>query len=275
VGSRLHSALVLAPFPRSRSPEDAVPTEWEERARAASLDVMLLLCATDTSMAGDAALRVSTELAARLHAELAALDADTRDPTPRLLSAARATGCDLLVLGFTSRAGLAGTPLPGWQQRVVHDAPCPVMLVPVDAVAPRRGGVVLGYDVPGLPHQAAYVAGRLAGRLRAPLIITHVLPAGVPSARPTRWQPHHGARVLAREAAAAAGGSLSVRYVEREGRPEEQLAEAAASHEAALVVIGGRGAGRTLLPRRPLGTRLPLGARLPIVVAASPPHRER
>jgi nucleotide-binding universal stress UspA family protein len=231
---------------------------------------MLLLCATDSSLAGEAAMRVAADLAARLHAELAALDADSADPTPRLSAAAHATGCDLLVVGFTSRAGIGVAELPGWQQRIVRDAPCPVMLVPAGAVAGRGGGVVLGYDVAQLPHQAARVAGRLAGRLGAPLIVTHVLPVGAPAARPTGWQLYHGARVLAREAEGAAGGALHVRHVEREGRPSEQLAQAAIAHEAALVVIGGRGSGRTLLPRRRRGGRLPVGARLPIVVAASP-----
>jgi nucleotide-binding universal stress UspA family protein len=227
---------------------------------------MLLLCSTDTSIVGHAALRVAGELSEALHAELAALDAGPGDPTPQLLSAARATGCDLLVIGFTSRVGLDVARLGGWQHRVVRDAPCPVMLVPLGSSL-GTGGVVLGHDVPVLPHQAARVAGQLAGRLRTPLIITHVLPVGAPAARPTGWQVYHGQRVLTREAEAAAGGSLLIRHVEREGRPSEQLACAAIRNEAALVVIGGRGPGRTLVPRRPLASRLPLGARLPIVVA--------
>jgi hypothetical protein len=77
--------------------------------------------------------------------------------------------------------------------------------------------------------------------------------------------------VLTREAEGAAGGGLQVRHIEREGRASEQLAQAALTHEAALVVIGGRGSGRTLLPRRALATRLPVDARLPIVVTAAAP----
>ena len=230
---------------------------------------MLLLCATDTSIAGQAAARVGAELSERLHAELAELAADTRDPTPILYDAARATGCDLLVVGYASRARLDGVSLPGWQRRVVRDAPCPVMLVPVDSALPRAGGVVLGYDVPELPYQAARVAGRLAGRLRTSLVITHVIAAGERTApRATGRQLSHSARLLTREAESAAGGSLRVRHVEREGRPSEQLARAAATHEAALVVIGGRGPRHGLLRRRRVAPRLPAGTRLPIVVAS-------
>jgi nucleotide-binding universal stress UspA family protein len=230
---------------------------------------MLLLCSTDTSIAGDAAARVAAELAERLHAELAALDADASDPNPHLLAAAGAAGCDLLVVGFTPRTGLGGTRLPGWQQRVVRDAPCPVMLVPA-GTSPRRGtGVVLGYDVPELPHQVARVAGRLAGRLRGPLIITHVAPIAPRSSGPAGWQIYHRSPALQREAEAAAERTLRARHVESEGRACEQLACAAVTHEAALVVIGGRGSGRTLLPRRRITSELPSGARLPIVLAAA------
>jgi nucleotide-binding universal stress UspA family protein len=230
---------------------------------------MLLLCATDGSIAGRAALRIGAELAERLSAELAALDADTRDPTPMLRDAARTTGCELLVVGYASRTRVDGASLPGWQRRVVRDAPCPVMLVPVDSALPQDGGMLLAYDVPELPYQAARVAGRLAGRLRAPLVITHVMTSGErPSRRPTGWQLYHSTRVLSREAESPAGGSLRVRHLEREGRSLEQLARAAATHEAALVVIGGRRPERGLLPRRSIAPRIPAGVRLPIVVAS-------
>jgi nucleotide-binding universal stress UspA family protein len=229
---------------------------------------MLLLCSTDGSIAGEAALRVAVDLADRMHAELTALDADTRDPTPVLLSAAHATGCDLLVIGYASRSGIGGASLPGWQRRVVREAPCPVMLVPAGSLPTGGGNVVLGYGVPELPHAAARVAGRLAGRLRSPLIITHVLPVGAPAARPTGWQLYHQARVLEREAESGAGGALRVRHVEREGHTTEQLALAATKHEAALVVIGGRGSGRGLMARRGVAAQVPPGSRLPIVIAA-------
>lgn len=208
---------------------------------------MLLLCSTDGSVAGDAALRIGAELADRLHAELAALAAGTRDPSPRLFAAARATGCDVLVLGYAARPRLAARALPGWQRRVVRDVPCPVMLVPEGPALPRDGGVVLGHDVPALPHDAARTAGRLAARLGTPLIVTHVLHARAP------------------------GGSPRDRHVARAGTAAEQLVPAASIQEAALVAIAGRGSGRTLLPRRRVASRLQAVGRLPIVLAASPP----
>ena len=230
MGSRLQIAGVV-PRPRRRAVRARCGRGHMVPGRP-GIDAgpMLLLCSTDTSIAGDAAVRVAADLAERLRAELA----DARDPTPRLIAAGREAGCDLLVIGYTPRSALRGVRLPGWQQRVVRDAACPVMLVPAGTPQRRGTGVVLGSDVPELPHQAARVAGRLAARLRGPVVITDVL----------------------------AVGSLRPRQVECEGRLGRQPL-----HEAALVVIGGRGSGRTLLPHR--GIRSPLQSRLPIVVAAT------
>jgi nucleotide-binding universal stress UspA family protein len=232
---------------------------------------MQILCATDGSISGDAALRVSAELADRLHAELAMLDADASDPAPQLLRAGRATGCDLITVGVVATPRARGWLPDGWQRRVVHNAPCPVMLVPVGAGLPPGGSVVLAPDVAELPSQAARVAGRLAGRLRAPLIITHVLSDRVSASPTTESERYSEAQVLAGQAQRAAGGPLTVRQASSRWQDANPLAEIAAHHEAALVVLGGRGPGRPLLPRRRRAHRLPIDTRLPIIVATA--HR--
>jgi hypothetical protein len=229
------------------------------------LERMLLLCSTDRSLSGRAAVCVAAELAERLHAELACLDMGAGDPSRRLLRAAHATGCDLLVVGYMSRSGIGTTLPPGWQRRTVLDTPCPVMLVPRHAVLPRDGGVVLGYDVPELPHQAARAARRLAGRLRTPLMITDVL-AGGRTPRPACWQLYDSAPVKTED---VAGGTLRVRQLERERRASDQLVRAAVMHEAALVVIGGRCRGRGLLPHRSVARRPESSRRLPVIVTPS------
>jgi len=242
----MYDARRRAPIGR-RSPS----TRWRRRPIAASAvagdrGAMQILCATDGSISGEAALRVSAELADRLHAELATPAEDASDPAPRLLRAARAAGCDLITVGVVCTSRSYGR-LPGrWRRRVVHDAPCPVMLVPVGAgLAP--GSVVLASDVAELPSQAARVAGRLAGRLHAPLIITHVLSHRRAASPTIEWEPHSDAQVLG----------------------PDPLARIAAQHTAALVVIGGRGPGRPLLPHRRRARRLPLDTRLPIIVATA------
>ena len=99
---------------------------------------MQLLCATDDSIAGAAALRVAVELADRLRDELARLDAGASDPAPQLLRTARASGCDRIVVGVVRGGGLSRGSVPaGWQHRVVRCAPSPVILVPVGTALPH------------------------------------------------------------------------------------------------------------------------------------------
>jgi hypothetical protein len=119
------------------------------------------------------------------------------------------------------------------------------MLVPVGAALPHEGSVVLADD-DELPSQAARVAGRLAASLRAPLLVTHVLPA---TGRPL----HDRAGELTGGAHRAADRPLVVRPG---GCVAGALAAIATGHEAALVVIAGRGPGHTLLPRRRAARRL-------------------
>jgi hypothetical protein len=206
---------------------------------------MQILCATDGSISGRAALRVSAELADRLRAELATPDADASDPAPRCLRAAHATGCDLITVGVVGTSRSHGGLPDRWQRRVVHNAPCPVMLVPVGAGFAPGASVVLAADVEELPSQAARVAGRLAARLHAPIVITHVLADRFAASPTIEWDLRSEAPL----------------------RDADPLAAIAAHHETALVVIGGRGPGRPLLPHRRRAHRLPLDTRLPIIVA--------
>jgi hypothetical protein len=214
---------------------------------------MLMLCSTDSSVAGSAGRRVAAELADRLRVDLSGLDLS--DPSRRLLAAAHATGCDVLVVGYTLRAGLETASTPGWQRRVVRDTLCPIVLVPAGTGPPRGGGLMLGCGALELPHQVATTARRLAGRLQTPLILTDVL-AGDWTRRPTDRPLHRGFRVPAGQAAVAPGGTAHPRP--------------AVMQEAALVVIAGRYRGHGLLPRRHLGQGLLHASnRLPAIVAVT------
>jgi nucleotide-binding universal stress UspA family protein len=245
--------------------QDAVAASSRAAAAQSTLERMLLLCSTDISLSGRTAVRVTTELAERLDAELAFLDMGAGDPSRRLLRAAHATGCDLLVVGYMARSGIGSTLPPGWQRRIVLDTPCPVMLVPGHAVLPRDSGVVLGDDVTELPHQAAKTAARLAGRLRTPLMITDVL-AGGRTPRSASRQLYDSAPIKEED---VLGGTLRVRQPEREPSASDQLVRTAAMREAALVVIGGRSTGRGLLPHRSVARGPQNSRRLPVIVTAS------
>lgn len=231
---------------------------------------MLLLCATDSSIAGNAATRVAAELAEKLRVELSSLDEHARDPDPShgLLAAAQATGCDLLVVGYAPRAAIETASTPGWQRRIVRDTPSPVMLVPADPGPPRDGDLVLGCGASVVPHQAAATAARLARRLRTAFILTDVLAGG--------WTPHASGRPLEPSARVPAWDAAFARTATvhscpvLDERPSDRMAYPATMREAALVVIAGRRRGRGLLPRRDIGHGVPHGAgRLPVIVATS------
>jgi hypothetical protein len=234
---------------------------------------MLMLCSTDSSLAGSAARRVAAELADRCRVGLCGLDVG--DPSRWLLAAAHATGCDVLVVGYTLRSGLEIASTPGWQRRVVRDTPCPFMLVPAGASPLRRGGLMLGCGAWELPREAAMTARSLAGRLQTPLILTDVL-AGDGARRPTD-RPLHGAfRVPADEAAVAVGRTAHARPVRCDQHLSGENARPAMIQEAALVAIAGRYRGRGLLPRRNIGQgMLHASNGLPAIVAVMPTGRRR
>ncbi len=234
---------------------------------------MLMLCSADSSLAGTAARRIAAELADRLRVDLSG--PDVGDPSRRLFAAAHATGCDLLVVGYTLRSGLETASTPGWQRRVVRDTLCPFMLNPAGATPLRGGGLVLGCGAFELPREAITTAARLARRLQTPLILTDVL-AGEWTRRPTA-RPLHRAWRLPREAAAVAVGATAH---PRLGPWDEPLSEVdahpAVIQEAALVAIAGRHRGRGLLPRRSIGRApLPASNRLPAIVPVTPVGRWR
>jgi hypothetical protein len=224
---------------------------------------MLLLCSTDRSMAGGAARRVAAELADRLRVDLSGIHVG--DPSPRLLAAAHATGCDVLVVGYALRAGLEIASTPGWQRRVVRDTLCPAMLVPAGATPLGRSGLMLGCSVLELPRQAATTVGRLAGRLQTPLILTDVL-AGAWTRQPNdRPSP---CTLLGQTAEVASVAGRCDAYGEH---PSGDRASRAVMQEAALVVVAGRCRGRGLLPRRHLGQgRLHASSALPAIVTVTP-----
>jgi hypothetical protein len=234
---------------------------------------MLMLCSTDSSLAGSAARRVAAELADRLRVDLSGLDVG--DPSRRLFAAAHATGCGVLVVGYALRSGLETASTPGWQRRVVRDALCPFILDPGGASPLSGGGLMLGCGALELPREAATTAGRLARRLETPLILTDVL-AGEWTRRPTA-RPLHGAyRLPAKVAAVAVGATAHPRLVPYDKHLSDEDARPPVIQEAALVVIAGRDRGRDLLPRRNIRQgALPASNGLPAIVAFPPVGRRR
>lgn len=58
------------------------------------------------------------------------------DEAEFVADAARETGAELIVMGSRGRTAIAGAVLGSTSQRILHEAPCPVMIVPVHTKQP-------------------------------------------------------------------------------------------------------------------------------------------
>jgi nucleotide-binding universal stress UspA family protein len=104
------------------------------------------------------------------------LSREAVSPASGLSAAIAATGPSLVVLGSTRR-GPIGRVLPGsTAERVIHGAPCPVLVVPRDHVAPDRLGTIGAAFAPTPEgREALRAAARLARATGADLRAITVL----------------------------------------------------------------------------------------------------
>lgn len=112
-------------------------------------------------------------------------------------------GAALLVSGTAARRGLEHLLQGTVSGALAADAPCPVVVVPPDAVLRETGPVLVGDDGSAHGRRAVGVAEALAGRLERGLMRMHV----------------------------------------EDGDPAEELARAARERRACLAVAGTRGRG--------------------------------
>jgi nucleotide-binding universal stress UspA family protein len=224
---------------------------------------MRIVCCIEESSAARHAAEVAVQLAGRMRAELVYVHSVTGESSEGH-SAGSHRRCDLLVVGYKPRGRFSSALLGEPRRRLVRDATCPVLLVPAGARREAGAGVVLGYSVPYAPGAAAE-AGRLAAALDSRVVIAPMETAGPPS-RATGWQLYDAARRVTDEAVAAAARTLEVQHVERKCRQSKQLAVLAASHDAAVIVIGSCPTGWRRLLSRSVTERLQRHARHPVLV---------
>jgi nucleotide-binding universal stress UspA family protein len=259
---------------------------------------MQLLCGLDESAPGRNAASVAATLARRLGAGLtlmhvmrpgddedaarerlagiahdvsqrADVPADLRiepgRPAERLQAAARELGCDLIVIGHARRGPFADVLFGEVHEPLLRTGSVPVVLVPAGASVDPGERIVLACRASAVPQRAAEVAGRLAGALDVPVVITQVLPDA--GARPTSWQVYDAARRDGRAATQAGGDGVEVEFAEYDGAPGPELARALAALDASLLVVGERRRGRwTRLLRPSVASVAARQARHPVVV---------
>ncbi|HLU45972.1 MAG TPA: universal stress protein [Natronosporangium sp.] len=157
---------------------------------------------------------------------------------PTLVEASKESS--LVVVGCRGHGGFADLLLGSVSAQVVSHAYCPVLVVrPVTpAPLPDDAPVVVGVDGSETAGRALVVAGDEAARQRRPL---HVIVADVPDDTRARQQAD---ALLSEAIATVHAAHPQVAVVPRAGY-DRRAGEAllAASHDAAMLVVGSRGRG--------------------------------
>ncbi len=234
--ARRTGARVVAAHVHAREPAWPLPTA----ARAAERDWL-----------ADARRRAD-ELAARLADELGeegeTVVVEATSPAHGLHELAEDTGAALLVVGSTGRGPIGRVLAGSTARKLLHGAPCPVLVAPVRPAphpAPRR--VVAGFDGTPEAHEAMRVAGRLAEDLEAelhavavdvPIAIT--APVAAASAQHAGWMDERLEHQLATARQDVPPG-VALRTHVLAGPVGPVLAEAVGADD--VLVVGSRGYG--------------------------------
>nr|MDQ2896551.1 universal stress protein [Actinomycetota bacterium] len=193
----------------------------------------------------------------RVHAERVLADAarllGEPDAVVRLMAASSAAhglqelaqelGAALLVLGRSHHSGIARR-LGGTAERLLHGAPCPVVIVP-DAPEISSGPVLVGYDDSAESNAAVDVGVALARSLGAELELCHVsaqMASPEHRDRDRTWIVNMRAvaqQILDRGASRMPRELAPVTTI-LEGHPGTELARRAAACSAPCVVVGSR-----------------------------------
>jgi nucleotide-binding universal stress UspA family protein len=222
----------------------------------------------DPNLAQQTADRVRRDLTRQATPLLDGLDAGTRvsfeaerGPTVTALLE-RVTPESVLVLGSRGRGGFMGLLLGSVSRECIEHARCPVLIVRQEPIAPLAGTTILvGHDGSASAHAALGWAVALGRATGGQVVAAHVWQTGSSEVRPRLHE-----RLTAEAARSIEGwaGDVGpdVRAIEVEGDPRSALVGLAEREQAALLVVGRRGAG---------GLRaLRIGSVVSYLVTASP-----
>ncbi len=179
-------------------------------------------------------------------------------PSEEVVSAARAEGTDLIVVGTIGKTGIEHVLLGSSAERIIRTAPCPVLTVRTErSKAEQDGGqqppvefgrLLVPVDFSDCSLDAVEYAVIVAQRAKASLTLLHVL-------EPVSYGldftfPHPDKREQQRKAITSRLDSLvssltsaqvTANYLIRGGLPSESILEAARTEAADLIVMGTHG----------------------------------
>jgi len=251
------------------------------------LSLQTVLFPTDGSPRAEAARPLAERLARRwgatlhvLHVEVIPPAADLRfDPVPRpaeeteagvlevhrrfptagdaIVLYAEEAAADLIVMGTHGRTGVDRLTLGSTAERVLRQAPCPVVTVGPDASPDAEGPVLAPLAFDSGSDLVLDTAGALAEDAGVPLVAVHAIePSTLPLPYTMTLPPVDPSALIERVEAtlgrwtAPVAERVPVTVDTRAGTPAAQVVEAAHEHGASLVVQashGRRGLSRWLL----------------------------
>ena len=158
------------------------------------------------------------------------------NPATEIVSVARRTGVDLIVMGTHGRRGLKTLLLGSVAESVVRHAPCPVVCVRAGVSAPTAldSRILCAVDFSEVSHRAMLSGAQLARHLGAELVLLHVRPliewqGGEVEVRLDSW----------RREAEAGGARVTTACVS--GLAAAQIVGYARAHACELIVLGTHG----------------------------------
>lgn len=171
------------------------------------------------------------------------------DPAAEILAEAERWPAPLIVIASHGRGGLERLLLGSVADRVVRDAPAPVLVVPAAPAADqparvRLRTILVPLDGSPLAERALPAAMDLAGLAHAEVALVHV--ADTPAGRGDHDDSEREAMIYLQQKAEALAGQ-SGRTIRRHvlhGEPGEQLRRFIAARQPDLVVMVTRGRGR-------------------------------
>lgn len=179
-------------------------------------------------------------------------------PSEEVLAAASAEGTDLIVVGTVGKTGVAHVLLGSTAERIIRNAPCPVLAVRTERSRPEQssgtlppvklGRLLVPVDFSDCSLDALEYAVIVAQRAKASLTLLHVM-------EPVSYGldftlPHPDKRERMREAitsrldglvSALASTQVTADYLLRGGLPNDSILEAARTGSADLIVMGTHG----------------------------------
>ncbi len=166
-------------------------------------------------------------------------------PSEQIKKAAQDIAADVVVVGMRGRTDLETILLGSTADRVIRDAPCPVLVVPATTVAPSIRHVMTALDFSSPSLDAVEYAIQVANHFGARMTLVHVLEPVYYDAEPglqsmeAKWV--HWRAQLEQLAGLIGSFGLTAETVIRGGVPADSILDCAREQECDLIVMGTHG----------------------------------